>query len=84
MCGTPLLNFEPQKTYKILGGSIDGHCFIFADGKLLLEAMDPQPIDNQKYTKIGFEAYTSHIQIKNVVVRQISWIENIRKYEPEF
>lgn len=84
MCGTPLLDFEPGKTYKILGGSIQGHCFIFADGKLLMEAMDPQPIDNQKNAKVGFEAYTSHIQIRKVRILQIDWKEKIRKYEPEF
>ncbi len=56
MVGTPLFPFVPGKIYKIQAGSIDGHCFIFADGKLLLEAMDPDPIDNSRYTKIGFEA----------------------------
>ena len=55
MVGTPLFNFEPGKIYKMQAGSINGHCFILADWKLLLEAMDPNPIDNQKYTKVGFE-----------------------------
>lgn len=84
MCGTPLLDFEPGKTYKIIGGSIEGHCFIIADGKLLLEVMDPNPIDHQKYTKVGFEAYSSQIAIRNVKIRQINWVEKIRKYESEF
>jgi hypothetical protein len=82
--GTPLFDFVPGKLYKIQAGSIDGHCFIFADGKLLLEGTDPNPIDNQKYTKVGFEAYCSKIRIRNIVIRQIQWEPMIMKYEPEF
>jgi len=73
MVGTPLFPFVPGKIYKIQAGSIDGHCFIFADGKLLLEAMDPDPIDNTRFTKVGFEAYASHIRIRNIKIRQIVW-----------
>jgi hypothetical protein len=84
MVGTPLFDFVPGKLYKIQAGSINGHCFIFADNQLLLEAMDPDPIDHQKFTKIGFEAYCSMIRIKNIVIRQIYWEEVEMKYEPEF
>jgi hypothetical protein len=84
MVGTPLYNFEPGKIYKIQAGSIDGHCFILADGKLLLEAMDPNPIDTQKYTKIGFEAYCSKIRVRNIKIRQIFWEPVDMKYEVDF
>lgn len=84
MVGTPLLDFQPGKIYKIQAGSIDGHCFILADGKLLLEGMDPDPIDNQKYTKVGFEAYSSKIKIRNILIRQIFWEPMIMEYKPEF
>jgi len=84
MVGTPLFDFEPGKIYKIQAGSIDGHCFILADGKLLLEAMDPEPIDNHKFTKVGFEAYCTKLQIRNIVIRQIKWEAVEMKYEPEF
>lgn len=84
MVGTPLFNFEPGKIYKIQAGSIDGHCFILADGKLLLEAMDPDPIDNQKYTKLGFEAYSSKIRIRKIKISQICWEPVDMKYDAEF
>ena len=84
MTGTPLFDFEPGKIYHIQAGSIDGHCFIFADGRLLLETMDPDPIDNQKYTHVGFEAYSSAIRIRNIRIRQIHWEAVDMKYEPEF
>jgi hypothetical protein len=84
MVGTPLLDFQPGKLYHIIAGSIDGHCFIYANGQLLLEAMDPDPIDHQKYTKVGLEAYCSHIKVRNFKVRQILWKTVDMKYEPEF
>jgi len=81
---TPLFDFQPGKTYKILGGSIDGHCFIYVDEKLCLEVTDPDPIDNKKYTKVGFEAYCSFIQVRNLIIRQIEWQPNELSYIPEF
>lgn len=83
MVGTPLFPFVPGKIYTIQAGSIDGHCFIFADGKLLLEAMDPDPIDNSRFTKVGFEAYASHIRIRNVKIRQIVWRPVEMRYDEE-
>jgi len=84
MVGTPLFGFVPGRCYKIQAGSIDGHCFIVADDELLLEAMDPDPIDNRKFTKIGFEAYCSRIKIRNIVIRQIHWEPVIMHYDPDF
>ena len=81
---TKLFNFEPGKTYHIMGGSIDGHCFVFIDGKLALEVTDPDPIDTEKCAKVGFEAYCSHIQIKNIKIRQIKWNARELSYTPEF
>ena len=84
MVGTPLIDFEPGKLYKMQAGSIDGHCFILANGKLLLEAMDPDPIDHSLYTKVGFEAYCSNIRIREIIIRQIYWEPVDLKYDPEF
>ena len=84
MTGTPLFKFEPGTIYHIKAGSIDGHCFIFADDNLLLETMDPDPIDNQEHTKIGFEAYSSTIRIKNIAIRQVHWEPVDLTYDPEF
>jgi len=81
---TPLFNFTPGDIYHIQCGSIDGHCFVFIDGKLVLEVTDPNPIDSQKYGKIGFEAYCSFIQVRNLKVRSISWESAVQRYEPEF
>ena len=82
--GTPLFNYEAGKIYHIIAGSIEGHCFMIVDGKLLLEVTDPDPIDSSKYGKVGFEAYCSSIRITNVKVRQIKWKPKEMRYEPNF
>lgn len=84
VAGTPLFDFEPGRTYRIAGGSIDGHCFLFVDGRLVLEVTDPDPIDNERYAKVGFEAYASQIQIRNIQVRRLIWQPRVLRYEPEF
>lgn len=80
---TSFFNFEPGKTYKVQAGGIDGTCFIFIDGKLFIELNDPDPLDNNKYTKVALSAYSSCIQFKNIVIRQISWKPLKMNYKPE-
>lgn len=81
---TPNKGFEPFKSYKVHAGNLNGTCFIFIDGELSLEVDDPDPLDNSKYSKIAFTAWSSHIQVKNIVIRQISWTPVSRSYLPEF
>lgn len=76
--------FEPGSTYKVHAGGLDGTCFIFIDGKLFIEVDDPDPLDNQKYTKVALSAYSSCIQFKNIVIRQIRWKPLDMNYKPEF
>ena len=81
---TPLFDFEPGRIYRLQGGSIDGHCFLFVDGELVLEFTDPEPIDFQKFAKVGFEAYSSHIQVRNLKIKKIKWQAVEMTYAPEF
>jgi hypothetical protein len=80
---SPNRDFKPCATYLVHAGSIDGTCFIFINGELALEVDDPEPLDSQKYSKVAFTAWSSHIQIRNIVIRQISWNSVMRKYFPE-
>ncbi len=84
IAATPLFDFEPGRIYRLQAGSIDGHVFVFVDGRLLLEVKDPDPIDFSTYGMIGFEAYASMIQVRRLVVRRIAWRENQLRYEAEF
>jgi len=81
---TPLFPFEPGRIYQIQAGSVDGHAFIFVDGRLAIEVTDPDPIDNRRHGLVGFEAYASHIQIRRPVIRQIVWSLRSLSYPPEF
>ncbi len=76
--------FVADRDYHIQVGSVDGHCFVFVDGELKLELIDPDPIDSQVNNKVGFEAYQSMIRIKSVTVRQIVWEEREQAYVEEF
>jgi hypothetical protein len=82
--GTPLQAFQPGQIYHIQGGSIGGHCFICVNGNLVLEVTDPDPIDSQRFTKVGFEAYCSHIQIRRIQIRRLVWQPVAEYYKPEF
>ncbi len=84
VAGTPLFDFEPGRIYRIRGGSVDGHIFVFVDGKLIIEATDPSPIDSSKHAKVGFEAYCSHVAVRNLKIRRIVWRPVDSRYEPEF
>ena len=82
--GTQLFDFEPGKIYHMVVGDIYGHIFVVVDGKLVLEVTDPDPIDSNKYGKIGFEAYCSKLKFKNLCVKRVSWTDDPKQYTPEF
>ncbi len=79
---TSLLPFEAGKTYFIQAGDIDGHCFIFVDGKLVIEMFDPDPIT--AYGKVGLGTYASQIEVRNFRIRQIKSFPNTLAYTPSF
>ena len=81
---TPLFDFEPGRIYRIRSGSVDGHAFVFVNGRLVLEVTDPDPIDTQRHGLIGFEAYASRIAVRRLIVRRIAWRPRELSYRPEF
>ena len=83
-CATQYLRFEPGRTYHIQSGSIGGHIFVVVDGALALEVTDPEPIDQTRFGRIGFEAYCSQIQIRDLKVCRVTWQDEDTVYTPEF
>ena len=81
---TPLFSLVPGQVYHIQAGSIQGHLFLVIDGQLILEATDADPIDTGRYGKIGFEAYCSHIKIKDLTVRRLTWQPLEQTYEKDW
>lgn len=82
--GTKLLDFEPGKLYHMQCGSIGGHVFVVVDGKLAIEATDPDPIDQSKYGRIGFESYCTRVAYTDFKIRRAVAIDQPGVYVPEF
>ena len=83
-CGTKLLDFDPARTYHMQCGSIGGHVFVIVDGRLAIEATDPEPIDQQKYGRVGFEAYCTRVAVTDFKIRRAVSEAIAESYEPEF
>lgn len=81
---TPLLPIEAGRVYFIQAGSVAGHCFIFVDGRLVLEMFDPAPIDTRQCGKVGLGTYASQIQARAFRVRQIVSEPHHQVYHPAF
>ncbi len=81
---TALYNFDPEKEYNFKMGNIDGKVFVLVDDKLCLEITDPDPLNTEKYGKIGFEAYSSWWKFKNLRVYKLAYEKITERYNPEF
>ena len=84
VCASQIFPFEPGREYRIQCGSIGGHVFCRVDGNLVLELMDPDPIDQSKYGRIGFEAYASRIRVTSLRVLRLDYTPVTASYPPEF
>ncbi|MBR4888307.1 MAG: hypothetical protein IKU17_04100 [Clostridia bacterium] len=81
---TKLLDFKPGKVYHVAVGNIGNDLFVVVDGVLALEIRDPDPIDINKYGRIGFEAYCTRVKYKNLQVKRLAYEDGFTPYEPEF
>lgn len=80
-CLTSLYRYTPGTEVEILTGAIDGHCFLFADGVLVQELIDQDPICGGH---VGFSPYSTALKIRDIQVRKIAWEKRKQIYEPEF
>ena len=78
---TSLYQYTPGTEVEILTGAIDGHCFLFADGVLVQELIDRDPI---RGGHVGFSPYSTILKIRDIQVRKIAWEKRKQIYEPEF
>lgn len=78
---TSLYQYTPGTEVEILTGAIDGHCFLFADGVLVQELIDSDPI---RGGHVGFSPYSTALKIRDIQVRKIAWEKREQIYEPEF
>ena len=81
---TSLFNFDPEKEHNFKMGNIGSKVFVLIDGELCLEVTDPEPIDVNRYGKIGFEAFSSWFKFKNLKVYNLKYDRVKEYYNPEF
>lgn len=81
---THLFNFDPQKEYNFKMGNISGKIFVLVDDTLCLEVTDPEPLDENKFGKIGFEAYSSWWKFKNLKIYKLKYEKINEYYNSEF
>ncbi len=78
---TSLYQYTPGTEVEIVTGAIDGHCFLIADGVLVQELIDRDPI---KGGHVGFSPYSTALKIRDIEIRKIVWEKREQAYEPEF
>ena len=76
--------YKPGQFYHIQAGIVEGVNFIFVDGQLVLELRDPNPIDSEKYGKIGFGTYCSFNQYRDFKLYQLAYEDATFTYTPNF
>ena len=81
---TNLFDFDPEKEHLFQFACAQGLIFILVDGNLCLMVTDPDPIDIDKYGKVGVEAFASWLKFKNMRIYRLK-TERVREYYcPEF
>ncbi len=78
---TSLYKYVPGTEVEITCGSINGHCFLLVDGKLVLEIVDDFPLTSGH---AGFSPYCTSLKIRDVTIRKICWEKRLQSYEKEF
>ena len=74
--------YKAGEEIELTFGAIDGHCFMLVDGKLVAEHLDGILKLNKGH--IGFSPYCTMLRIRDIVIREISYVNNQQHYDPEY
>ena len=81
---TNLFDFDPDKEHVLQFGNAAGLLFVRVDGNICLMVTDPDPIDVNKYGKVGVEAFSSWLKFRNMKIYRLK-TEKVKEYYcPEF
>jgi len=78
---TGLYKYEPGTQVRITCGVVSGRNFLLADGELVCELFDTDPIDGGF---VGFSAYSTILKIKDIDIYEPCYEVIAQSYEPEF
>ncbi|MBQ8174350.1 MAG: hypothetical protein IJ009_03000 [Clostridia bacterium] len=78
---TGAYHYTPGKEVHITTGIIEGHSFLYVDGELVSELIDPHFISGGH---VGFSPYSTMLAIKDIEVRRAVYEPFEQSYKPEF
>ena len=78
---TGAYTYTPGEEVRIVTGIIQGHSFLYADGVLVSELIDPHYISGGH---VGFSPYCTKLAIKDIEVRRAVYSDFPQSYDPEF
>ena len=78
---TGAYTYTPGSEVRITTGIIEGHSFLYADGVLVSERIDPHFISGGH---VGFSPYCTMLAIKDIEVRRAVYTDFPQSYDPEF
>ena len=81
---TDLFDFAPGEVYHITVGNIKNTLFLAINDRLALSVTDPDPIDVDRYGKVGFEAFCTKVKYGNLKIRRLEYVDDYKTYHPEF
>lgn len=84
VAATKLMEFEADHVYHMQCGSVGGHVFVIVDGVVALEIRDPEPIDQEKNGRVGFESFSTRVAYTDIKVLRAEYIPVKERYEKEF
>ena len=79
-----LSDFKPGEVYHTTVGNIGNTLFLAINDRLALSVTDPDPIDVNKYGKVGFEAFCTRVKYRNLKIKKLRYTDDWKTYTPEF
>ena len=78
---TAAYKYEPGSEIRVVCGSENGHAFMFIDGELITELVDPNGL---KGGRVGFSPFCTRLAVKDIQVRKLVSRAREHDYAPEF
>jgi len=72
----------PGQRYEVMAGRLEGWQFLFLDGRLVVEALDPAPLDPARFDRVGLATWASCVLFHDLTVYRARSIDRGRDLAP--
>ncbi|MGQ0615355.1 MAG: hypothetical protein ACT4PV_16615 [Planctomycetaceae bacterium] len=72
----------PGQRHLVMAGRIEGWQFLFLDGRLIVEALDPAPLDPFRFDRVGLATWASSVLFHDLTIYRANSIEAGRDLAP--